>query len=148
MAGVVLPGDANMETFYVLMEQGWDYNDEVYFSSEGGHPTKVFTDKEKAEAEANRLSMVDFKRLILSGEIREYAYGLDEILSAEATEEDTLYEEGIFMTLFGKPAEEWWDSFEYRSRATIQGEPTDEQWQKLFSCFNFNFYNVVTVEKG
>lgn len=156
LAGEPLLSGANMsETFYVLMEEGWDYNDEVFFRTEngGGHPEKVFADKEKAEAEANRLNMKRFRELVTSGEVHEYAYSLDDILSDKATEDDLMFEEGIFMQMFGKTAEDWWENYynqrwEDRRKGNLKVEPTDEQWGKLYDCFNLGFYEVVTVEKG
>lgn len=137
------------EKFYVLMEVGFDYNDETYFryNGGGGHPSRVFTNKKKAEEAALKNNLTEFQKLIRSDEIREYGYGLDEVLANDVTEDDLLFQEGIFMTLFGKTAEDWWDSL-YDSAATLQVEPTQEQWEKLFKCFNLNFWEVVTVEKG
>lgn len=43
--------------YYVLMKQSWDYNDEHMYQIEegGGHPKKVFTDKDEANAELIKL---------------------------------------------------------------------------------------------
>ena len=138
------------EKFYVLMEVGFDYNDETYFRYNfgGGHPESVFTNKKKAEEACTKKNIERFSSLIKNGELREYGYGLDEVLSDKVYEEDLMYEEGIFMQLFGTTAETWWDSLYDREDVRLKVEPTDEQWAKLFNCFNLNFYEVVTVEKG
>jgi len=137
------------EKFYVLMEVGFDYNDETYFryNGGGGHPSRVFTSKKKADEACLAKNIEEFKKVISNGDIREYGYGLDEVLSSKVTEEDVMYEEGIFMTLFGKTAESWWDSL-YDEKVTFKVQPTDAQWKRLIDCFNFQFWEVVTVEKG
>jgi hypothetical protein len=135
------------------MAQGWDYNDEIYFSSEGGHPEKVFTDKAKAEEAADKANLADFKALVISGEIREYAYSLDDILSDNVTEDDLMFEDGLFNSFFGMTAEDWWKNYysrrwEERHKNNVRGEHSDEEWLKLMKCFNINFYDVVEVQKG
>lgn len=124
------------EMVYVLMEDGWDYNDEVYFSSDGGRPSKVFVSKEAADAEAKARNLKEFQDLVRSGEIRGYAYSLNEICDDPENE--------IFYTLSGKSAEDWWDN----PGDNLVAEPTTEQWNQLFGCFNLNFWSVVSVEKG
>lgn len=150
--GVVLRGDANMsETIYLVMEQGYEYNDEYYTRVDGGSPKKFFTNKKRAEEAAEAKNLEEFKRLIKEGYIREYSYdGLEGLLSDSATEDDLFYEEGIFKTLFGVSAEDWFESGAGWSdkEVSLKVEPTEKQWKKLFSCFNLDFYSVVTVQKG
>jgi hypothetical protein len=135
-----------MSKFYVLMEVGFDYNDETYFryNGGGGHPSRVFSNKKKADEAATQKNIEEFKKIVANGDIRQYGYGLDEVLDSKVTEEEVMYEEGIFMTLFGKTAESWWDD----EGGPLKVEPTDAQWKRLVDCFNFQFWEVVTVEKG
>jgi hypothetical protein len=133
------------------MEQGFDYNDEYYFQVDGGSPDSFFTDKKSAEEAAEVKGLEEFKRLVKDGSIREYSYGgLRELIADSVTEEDLLYEDGIFKTVFGTSAEEWFESGAGWSdrEVGLKVEPTEEQWKKLFSCFNLDFYSVVTVQKG
>lgn len=139
------------EKIFLVMAQGFDYNDEYYFQVEGGHPDSFFSDLESAQAAAEKKNIQEYKSLIKDGSIREYSYdGLDGLLSDSATEDDLLYESGIFMTLFGTTAEKWYESGNGwgGKEVKLQVEPTEEQWKKLVSCFNLNFYEVVTVERG
>jgi len=138
------------ETIYLVMEQGYEYNDEYYTRVDGGSPKSFFTNKKKAEEAAEAKNLEEFKRLIKEDYIRDYSNdGLEGFLSDSATEEDLLYEDGIFRTLFGVNAEDWYQSGGWGSKEVqLQVEPTEEQWKKLFSCFNLDFYSVVTVQKG
>ncbi len=140
-----------METIYLVMEQGFDYNDEYYFQVDGGSPDSFFTNKKKAEEAAEKKNLEEFKGLIKDGSIREYSNdGLDGLLADSVTEEDLLYEEGIFRTLFGASAEDWFESGNGwgGKEVSLKVEPTEEQWKQLMNCFNLEFYNVVTVQKG
>lgn len=140
-----------METIYLVMEQGFDYNDEYYFQVDGGSPDSFFLEKEKAEAVCEAKNLGEFKRLVKEGYIREYSSdGLSGLLSDSATENDLLYEEGIFKTLFGVSAEDWFESGDGwgGKEVSLKVEPTEEQWKQLMNCFNLEFYNVVTVQRG
>lgn len=153
--GTLALGVANMEKFFVLMAAGFDYNDEYYTRTDFGSPEKVFTDREKAEAAAKKEGLDEFKRILKDGYLRDYSYdGLNGLLADSVTDEDVMYEDGIFMTLFGLSAEDWYEAGYSRGygREKPDGnlivEPTDEQWEKLYSCFNLSFYDVVEVQKG
>ncbi len=150
LGGTLLLSGAKMsETFYVLMEQGFEYNDEYYTRTDGGNPKNVFTNRKKAEAACEEKNLEEFKRLVKEGYIREYTSdGLEGLLSDSVTEEDLLYEEGIFRTLFGLSAEDWYEAQWGNADDSLKVEPTEKQWAQLMSCFNLNFYNVVTVQKG
>lgn len=138
------------EVIYLVMEQGFDYNDEYYFQVDGGSPDSFFTNKKKAEAACEQKNLEEFKRLIKAGYIRDYSSdGLDGLLDSKATEEELTFEEGIFKTLFGLTAEEWYEAqWNHNVDDKLKVEPTDEQWNRLMKCFNLEFYNVVTVQKG
>jgi hypothetical protein len=138
-----------MSYFYVLMELGFSYDDQNHFpfGQGAGNPNRVFTNKKKAEEAAHKNNLEEFKKLIRHDDIREYGYNVNEVLEDSASEEDLLFEEGIFRILFGKSAEDWWDSL-YDQGSSLKVEPTEEQWERLFKCFNLNFWEVVTVEKG
>lgn len=135
------------DTFYVLMAIGYSYDDQNYsrYEGGGGQPDKVFTSKKKAEAAALQKNVDSFKG-IFPTEVRDYGYDLSEILSKDVVEDELEFEEGIFMTLLGMPASKWWETG-YDS-GKLKVVPTDEQWVRLYNCFNVSFYEVVTVQKG
>ena len=137
------------ETIYLVMEQGFDYNDEYYFRVDGGHPDSFFTNKKKADEACAKKNLDEFKRVINEGYIREYTSdGFDGLISEDATEDELYFEDGIFQTLFGVSAYDWYKSGDSWSKESFKVEPTEEQWERLMKCFNLDFYNVVTVQKG
>ncbi len=131
------------EQLYVLMAVGWDYNDEYYFKTDGGHPEKVFVSKELAEKEADRLNLKEFKELFSSGTLIEYCNDFSGGISN--------YEKAdvIISTLFGMDLDTWCDHlYDYQRAPKFVVEPTEEQWVELMKCSNLNFWEVVSVEKG
>ena len=136
-------------SYFVLMEAGFDYNDEVYLPSEGGNPSRVFTSKEAAEKVMLQKNIDQFKNILEDGSIKDYGYSLDEVLDHRGSSDELDGKDGIFMKLFGKTASEWWDNVTYFN--DNQGgqsvvEPSDSDWARLLNCFNFNFYYVVEVQ--
>lgn len=68
-----------MTTGYVITEIGYEYNDEIYYQSEsgGGVPVKVYLDKEKAQAELDKLNMES----LMTCQIGEYSYDIKDVIS-------------------------------------------------------------------
>lgn len=137
---------AAQKPLYILMEAGFEYNDEVYSPVDGGNPKKVFTSKAAAQKVADEKNMSEFRSIINSGSIRDYGYSLDEVLDYKnATEFEQNDPKGIFMKLFCKPASAWWKSYD---NAGFVRQPSDKDLKHLMDCFSFTFYHVVEVEKG
>lgn len=152
-AGAALRGDANMNTVYVLMEEGWDYNDEIYFQSDGGgagYPKAFYLSQEEADKECSRLNVKSFRELWESGEIREYCYGMDELLPYD-DRKDKAKKKLLNETcekLFGMDWNEVDEQFSNEDSVHIQESATEKDWQQLFDLMNLNFWNVVKVEKA
>lgn len=141
---------------YVLMEDGWEYNDEIMFrpESRGGNPRKVFASKKKALDECNALNVAAFKKLFASGEITEYFYGWDELLPYNERKSPEFQKRltKACKKVFGMDFEQVSLHFEnagYRE-GSLKGLPTasDKDWLELVSCTKLNFWEVVIVEKG
>lgn len=128
------------------MQTGYEYNDEVYFQTEGGHPSKIFKTREKAQQAADQKNMAEFKTIIKDGSIRDYGYNLDEVLdNKNATNFELNDPKGIFMRVFGKSADKWWKDYNYRG---FLMEPSEKDMKRLMDCFNVEFYHVVEVSEG
>lgn len=133
---------------YVLMEIGWEYNDETYYqsSSGGGSPRKSFDSFEAATLECTKKNVEELKELFLNGELHDYAYDPDEIVDNP----DEL--DAILKKLCGCTMEEWWENYyktDYSERkGPFTTEPTFQQWSEIYDCFSLQFWEIVEVEKG
>lgn len=120
-----------MSKGYVILEVGFEYNDEIYHTGNYGEtyeaPSKVYTNKDKAEAELVKLTNEK-----LRGEyIDRYGYGVDEF----AKDEDEFIE-------FWK--KEFDPNVDYDFKVPVNA--TDEQLAKLQELLSFNFYTLVEVD--
>ena len=140
-----------MDTVYVLMEEGWEYNDETYFHPEsgGGTPHSFYTSLEKAQVECDKRNLASFKDLWKSGEIHDYCYGLDELVSYDLSKnkgrKKTL--SALLEKIFGKDFEEMTEIFYGRGDIEIESD-SDEDWKALMSHIKLTFWEVVPVERG
>lgn len=125
------------------MERGFDYNDENYFPTEGGNPKKVFSSKKSALKALDEKNSEEFLKIIEDGSIREFGYCLSDIL--DTSKDKKLEVDDLFLKLFKKTPEEWWESY---NDIGFKVTPNKSQLKKLIDCFNFNFYEVVEVQKG
>jgi hypothetical protein len=138
-------------TYYVLMEINYQDNEGILSTDRSGHPIKVFTSKKKAYSEALQKNLSEFEELVRESRIRHYGSSLDELIKSNTLEDELLFEEGIFMTIFGLTADEWWDSLgklKWSDKLALKIEPSDAEWEKLYDCFNLRFWDVVEVKKG
>lgn len=148
--GYPIEGCVTADNYIIVddfISDGWEYNDEVYTPTEGGHPEKVFTDKAKAEQKCQELNLEEFKGLFVSEQryhstIKDYGYGYDEMLEDSETADDFCREH--FDTSFVS----WWHDCDLDTYNDLYEDITDEQWAQFMSCFNLNFWEVVAVEKG
>ena len=62
---------------YIILQKGFEYNDEVYSEPEngGGHPKKIYFNRENALSEVKRLNIKDFKETNISL----YSYEIEDI---------------------------------------------------------------------
>lgn len=124
---------------YVILNKGYEYNDEIYSESEsgGGHPKKIFFTKEDAQKEINKLNILEFKQTNIDG----YAYDLGDIVDdvdALKTYVDSLNEK------YGKPtpASKWDSVDEWR----LNEKATDEESVKYMRQVNLSFFEMVETE--
>ena len=120
-----------MSTMYVLVRNGFEYNDEIMYRPEvgGGDPVKVFHDKELAELYCKRKNIESMRK----ERIGEYCYGFDEINSRNngPSLQDVLTNCGI------DPDNSWDADF---------SKVTDEQWEQIYDATSLRFFEVVAVD--
>ena len=116
---------------YVVMEVGWEYNDEVYYTTEdkAGKPSVVYKDKNKAE-EVCRKCNID---KLLQEDLIHYCYDIDDVLEP-GFEEYVKEINGEF--------------FEDEGVLRLPNTRTPEQEMKLLSLINLRFFTVSEVEIG
>ena len=124
-----------MSNGYVILEVGYEYNDEIYHSGYNGDsyeaPKEVFTDKEKAKAEMVLRTNKHLRGLSLG----HYCYGLDEITHRE---EDLIkfFNDEFSVDLSGD------DYYEM----DVPTSATDGQLAKLQELIHLKFFKLQEVE--
>ena len=116
---------------YVILEVGFEYNDEIYHTGNYGEtyaaPNTVFMDKDKAIEEVDKLNVNK-----LRGEYLDYyGYGVEEF----ANDEDAFME--FWRREFDKDAE-----YEFR----VPSDATDEQLKGLIKLLSFRFFTLKEIE--
>lgn len=128
-----------MTTGYVVSEIGYEYNDEIYHQSEngGGNPVKIYLDKEKAQAEVDKLNMESF----LTCEIGQYAYELSDLVTDMAAFEKIIkkYDKEGEVDL-----EEGYELGEWFSVNASKFSKSDQK--KLLELVSLEFYTLNEVE--
>jgi hypothetical protein len=140
-----------MNTVYVLMEEGWDYNDEIFFQSEagGGTPRNFYESEDAANKECQRRNLKSFKELWENGEIQQYCYGITELLPYEERK-DKAKKKLLNETcekLFGKDFDELDEAFNDQEKVEIL-DHSEEAWATLYNLMKLSFWNVVEVERA
>lgn len=126
-----------MTEAFILMEKGYEYDDNYYNETEGGNPKKIFFNREEAELERKKLDLERFK----NESIRNYTYDIDDvILDEEAFTKltDSLLEK------YGKPtfAHRWQSLEDYQ----LHPDANEEESNSYMKLVDFSFYEVRKVE--
>jgi hypothetical protein len=123
---------------YVIMQKGYEYDDNIYNPTEGGTPTKVFFNEEDAYIEKEKLEIKCMKEL----EITNYVYSIEDELNVELDEVESFLES--LNDKYGIPAPvNRWDSF---GKFQLNPMASDEESRKFLSMHSIRFYDVVEVE--
>lgn len=142
--------------FYVLLECGWEYNDEIMFrpQSRGGNPKLVFSSESKARSALEEKNLKHFKELFLNQQLHEYAYSYEDLIKQKSDMEAV---QALFNKMFGASMEDWWESHydSYSKRQNNYNHSkvkslsiSDSDWKKLYSHFKLSFWELVAVQKG
>lgn len=126
-------------TGYVVLQKGFEYNDEVYSQSEsgGGHPHKIFFTIEAAREEVEKMNLKEFKET----NITEYTYDIEDICDDP---DDLLEFCNSLNEKYGKidSKDRWSSADEYR----LHPMATDEESKKYASMVDLHFYEMIEVE--
>lgn len=124
---------------YVVLQSGWEYNDEVYMSTDGGTPLKVFADRGDAERYAQKMTLEELRKLPRDG-LASYGYDWGEVFESSDEEKTSK----LLAEAFGRKRfnlEDWW-----ADGASIPEKISDENLQKVESAIILQFYEVVEVD--
>ena len=118
---------------YIILEAGYEYNDEYYYrpESEGGTPKNTFLDKEKAEKKQQELEIEQIRGLSLG----HYGYEASDI--SDFPEELTQFFKDEFDQIEEKGS---YPEF------TVPMEATDKQIIKLIDLIDLEFYSVFETD--
>jgi hypothetical protein len=120
---------------YVVLQKGFEYNDEVYSESDsgGGHPRKIYFNKQTALAEVKRLNINEFKNT----DISLYSYEIEDI--CENTEELLDFCKSLKEKYGEIPCENNFDSpDEYR----LHPNANEEESEKYMDMVYISFYEL------
>lgn len=136
---------------YVVSEGDFSYDDNYYSSTEGGHPNKIFLEKDQAEEYAEELGIESFKDLVENDIIFEYGYGdIDSVFHLDDEFEEFIKEK------MGTTPEDWWDR-RYSGTKPVQRygdnkdgclQLSDDDWKKFYGFCSLNLSYVKEVEFG
>jgi hypothetical protein len=131
-------------TVFVLMEQGWDYNDEVYFQPEcgGGTPNKIYTSEKEALAEMKRRNLKSMKGLLISGEAFDYCNSIGDMFQFDSDQELNQ----VLQNLFKLDLESVENKLNDREPLTVNEQATDQDWAALEDKMTLSFWDVVECE--
>jgi hypothetical protein len=120
------------EKGYVVLEVGYEYNDEYYHTGNNGEtyeaPKKVFINKDKAEIELHKKNMEHLRGLDLG----RYGYILEDICKKGKAKKLEKICEQLEINI-----EEGDD---------IPKDATDEQINEILKCLDLEFFTLVEVE--
>lgn len=141
------------DIIYVLMEIGWDYNDEIFFQPEGGagYPSSFYLNEDEAEKECQTRNLDSFKNLWATGEIKEHCHSIEDLLQYERdVEKKKLRKKALDKTcekIFGKDFSELNDMLnDDESLESIS--KSDDDWKELMAFMRLTFWEVLTLERG
>lgn len=140
-----------MEYVYVLMEEGWEYNDETYFHPESGSgtPRKIFASHEAADKECDKRNVESFRELFTSGEAVQYFYNFNDIIPYESRKDREYLAkiESLSQKIFGLTIDDINEKLDDQEEVSPLPDASDADWSELLSLVNINFWDVVECEK-
>jgi len=124
---------------YVILNKGYEYNDEIYSEPEsgGGTPKKIFFTKSDAQKEVLKLNIEEMKET----DIESYAYDLSDIV--DDIEGLKKFVESLD-NKYGKPAPK--NTWNRRGDWTLNEKATEEESIKYMRQVNLSFYDIVETE--
>ena len=122
------------ETLYVVCKIGYEYNDEIYYAPETDTavPVKAYRSKEKADAEANKLNLKEFRDIEIEG----YSYDLEGLFPTDYIRGKSIINVDISE----------YDFHDKEDVAEFIAKANDEELTKLVALMDIKFYEVREIK--
>ena len=124
---------------YVILQKGFEYNDEIYSESDGGsgHPKLVTFNLEDVKKKVKDLNIEEYKRVSLV----EYTYDMEDILNVDVDEYSKFNKSLI--EKYGPISKKYtWEDTEYM----LHPMANEEESEKYASLVSIDFYYAVETE--
>jgi hypothetical protein len=124
---------------YVILQKGFEYNDEIYSESDGGsgHPKLVTFNLEDVKKKVKGLNIGEYKRVSLV----EYTYDMEDILNVDVDEYSKFNKSLI--EKYGPISKKYtWEDTEYMLHPMANEEESNE-YEKMV---NIGFYDYVETD--
>lgn len=123
---------------YVVMEKGFEYNDEINSSTDGGFPKKIYFNVDAVKSAVKNLNLEKLK----SESITDYAYDLEDVLSVDVEKFEEFLKR-VDENHGGKePKKNSWIDDTYM----IHPKATNEELAEFEKMITLSFYEYVEVE--
>lgn len=122
---------------YVILQKGFEYNDEVYTEGEGGNPQIVCFSKEDAKIKVDELNFKEYKKTSLT----DYTYDIEDILRVDV-EEYEKFNESLVEKYGPITKANRWDDTEN----ILHPMASVEESKKYCDMTTLSFYDVVETE--
>lgn len=123
---------------YIIMEKGFEYDDNTYNPTDGGNPRKVFFSRKDAETDLEILEIKNIKQIDISHYM---PYDFDEGLNVDIDEFKNYLKS--LNDKYGLPEKKYsWDNNEY----VLNPKATDEETIKFLNMFSLRFFEIVEVD--
>lgn len=140
-----------MSNVFILMEEGWEYNDEIFFhpASGSGTPHKVFDTKEAAILECNKLNIEAIQELFTSGEVNSYFYNIYDIIPTSNLKDLSKRHrlDQLVDIIFGCDIDNLRSLLNRQSKIVIKSNVPDDIWLEFQRMTTLNFWDVVECER-
>jgi len=145
-----------MRKVYVVVQEGWDYNDEYYYRSEssGGQPKRAFERENDAESHCRALNIREVKVILSSGPEEIYCHlGEGETITSRLTERKygtkiSPEDSARLLTYFDVICDSYFSNDPVGISTSAQNEVPDEDWLLLGKYLNLNSYMMYPIPFG
>ena len=122
---------------YVILQKGFEYNDEIYSESGDGHPKLVTFTQDEVDTKIKELNINEYK----STSIRDYTYDMEDILNVD--ENEYLEFNKSLLEKYGPVDKKYtWEDTEYM----LHPLANEEECEKYSSMVSIDFYYAVETD--